>query len=302
MYLIGCQIHLWSICILLMRGKKMGTTLSPLRYPGGKTKIYSKVKGLIEYSGLGDKTYVEPFAGGFGIGIGLLHDGVVNSVLINDYDRHIYNFWYAALNQTEKLIELIRTTPVSIEERDHQKNIYNTDNASPLEDGFATLFLNRVNYSGVIKGGPIGGSNQAGKYKIDCRFNREEIIERILLIASFRDNISLYNCDASDLICNHLISQKSNIFLNIDPPYVVKGSLLYTNYFEEADHRNLQQIISGNLQDVPWIVTYDDCELIRSIYSQYHLEEYDIRHNVRNNIVKKEIVITNIQLDKFKWE
>lgn len=276
-------------------------TLSPLRYPGGKTKIYEKVKGLIEYGKLNSKAYVEPFAGGFGIGLGLLNDGVVETAMINDYDKHIYHFWHAALEQTEKLIELIETTPITIEEREHQKNIYNAGNALPLEDGFATLFLNRVNYSGVIKGGPIGGNNQESKYKLGCRFNKKDIIKRILLVANFRDRISLYNCDASDLICNHLKDRKNDIFLNIDPPYVIKGSLLYTNYFVEADHRKLQQIISENLNDVPWIVTYDNCELVRSIYSTYHMEEYNIRHNVGKNSAQKEIVITNIPSERFKW-
>ena len=66
----------------------MGKTLSPLRYPGGKTKIYNKVKKLIEHNNWQNTTYVEPFAGGFGIGIGLLCDEVVNAVVINDIDSH----------------------------------------------------------------------------------------------------------------------------------------------------------------------------------------------------------------------
>ena len=58
-------------------------------------------------------------------------------------------------------------------------------------------------------------------------------------------------------------------FFNIDPPYVVKGSRLSTNYFEEADHRNLAAVIAEQLRDSPWIITYDDSELIRDIYNQY---------------------------------
>ena len=70
----------------------MAKSLSPLRYPGGKSKIYEKVKNLIVTNGYQGRTYVEPFAGGFGIGIGLLCEDVVKAAILNDYDSHIYHF------------------------------------------------------------------------------------------------------------------------------------------------------------------------------------------------------------------
>jgi len=102
------------------------------------------------------------------------------------------------------------------------------------------LFLNHVNFSGVIKGGSIGGLAQSGTYKIDCRFNKEEVKSKITTIAKFRSKIRLYNSDANYLIKMNLVKMKTPMFLNIDPPYVVKGNRLYTNYFTERDHLNLQ--------------------------------------------------------------
>lgn len=279
----------------------MAKSLSPLRYPGGKSKIYEKVKLLIEANDLCNKTYVEPFAGGFGIGIRLLQDNIVQSAVLNDVDIHIYHFWYSVLNCTDNLIKKIVDTPITIEERDRQKKIYEDKDAIPVDDGFATLFLNRVNYSGVIKGGPIGGISQNGEYKVDCRFNKSEIIKKIQKIAKLKEQIELYNCDACDLIINRLIGTKENLFFNIDPPYVVKGSQLYTNYFKEADHKYLSEIINRYLHDIPWIMTYDDCSLIREIYSQYHLQEYYLLHNAGGSVLGKELVITNIPQESFVW-
>jgi DNA adenine methylase len=293
-------MRLWRIEIWRMGGN-MVKTLSPLRYPGGKSKIYEKVKNLVITNSYEDRTYVEPFAGGFGIGINLLCEGVVKTAILNDFDSHIYNFWHSVLNDTENLIRLISDTPITIEERENQKLNYADENASSLNDGFATLFLNRVNYSGVIKGGPIGGLSQQGKYNIDCRFNKEEIKSRIKRIAEHRDHISLYNLDASKLIANLLENSKSTSFFNIDPPYVAKGSKLYTNYFKESDHRNLGKVIADSLRDVPWITTYDDCELIREIYKQFLMLRYSIQHNVRNSIQGEEVVITNISKESFVW-
>ncbi len=279
----------------------MASLLSPLRYPGGKSKIYKKVRTLIESNMLNDRIYVEPFAGGFGIGIALLYDEVVQSAVLNDLDIHIYNFWFSVFHHTKDLIRKIGDTPITIEEREKQKNIYEDDFADVLDDGFATLFLNRVNFSGIIKGGPIGGFTQNGAYKIDCRFNKERIKERIKNISLLKDRIALHNLDANDLIINELDDIKDIAFFNIDPPYVAKGSKLYTNYFKKPDHRNLERVISKYLKDVPWIVTYDDCELIRDIYKQYSITEYNIRHSAGGSARGKEVVITNIPKDSFVW-
>lgn len=281
----------------------MGKSFSPLRYPGGKTKIYKKVKNLILDNDFGNRMYVEPFAGGFGIGIGLLSEGIVSSAILNDFDLHIYHFWDAVLNNTENLLRLINDTPITLEERARQKQNYKDIDVDPLTDGFATLFLNRVNFSGVIKGGPIGGLKQSGDYKIDCRFNKEDVKKKIEHVADLRNKIRLYNKDASYLIKMHLMKMKSPMFLNIDPPYVIKGSQLYTNFFTEGNHLDLQRVIAKYLDaNYPWIVTYDDCQFIKNLYQDYHMQEYHITHNAGRTVYGKEIVITNLPTDKFHWD
>ena len=276
-------------------------SLSPLRYPGGKSKIYDKVKKLIEVNKLGDRTYVEPFAGGFGIGIGLLCDDIVQSAVLNDFDSHIFHLWYSVINNTEALLKMIIDTPITIEEREKQKEVYSENSTDAVLDGFATLFLNRVNFSGVIMGGPIGGFTQNGTYKIDCRFNKSETVKKIEQIALLKDRIDLYNCDASELLTVHLKNKICTSFFNIDPPYVKKGHRLYANFFKEDDHKSLARIIAANLGETKWIVTYDDCNLIRDIYKQYHIIGYDIQHSAGCSVRGKEIVITNIPEDLFVW-
>ena len=169
--------------------------LTPLRYPGGKTKVYDYVKELIFLNEC--TTYIEPYAGGAGVAINLLLNGDVKKIMINDYDRAIYAFWYSVLYHTEELIFKIEKTEVCIEEWYRQKEIqnYKQETEDLLELGFSTLFLNRVNHSGIIKGGVIGGKNQDGNYKMDCRFNKNSIIKRIRAIARNRSRIKIYNLD-----------------------------------------------------------------------------------------------------------
>jgi DNA adenine methylase len=177
----------------------MKNNLSPLRYPGGKTQVYEFVRELIELNG--SLTYIEPYMGGMGIALKLLLNNNVQKIMVNDYDKAIYAFWYSVLNYTDYLINLIETTPITIEEWKKQRIIQQNKDVSEdlLELGFSTLFLNRTNRSGIIKAGVIGGLQQNSDYKLDCRFNKDKIIEKIKLIASMKSRIKLYNMDAEKI-------------------------------------------------------------------------------------------------------
>lgn len=163
----------------------MNNNYSPLRYPGGKTRLINLVKDVINLNELNGGVYIEPYAGGASLALSLIIDGCMDRVVINDYDRSIYAFWECALHQTESLIEKIIDTPVTIEEWKRQRDIQkNKATASVLDLGFSTFFLNRTNRSGILKAGVIGGLEQAGAYKIDARFNKDVLIKkyRVLLV------------------------------------------------------------------------------------------------------------------------
>ena len=80
----------------------MVSNYSPLRYPGGKTKLYSIVKEILNCNNLIGGTYVEPFAGGAGIAIKLLMNNDVSKIVINDIDPAIYYFWKVILNYPDE--------------------------------------------------------------------------------------------------------------------------------------------------------------------------------------------------------
>ncbi|SHH57936.1 DNA adenine methylase [Sporanaerobacter acetigenes] len=269
----------------------MTRTLSPLRYPGGKTKLYKYTKKLIEHNNLVGCTYVEPFAGGCGLAIGLLHTNIVNNIILNDIDRSIYAFWKTVLDRNEELIEKIDTTPITIDEWHKQKEIQDSKfDADLFELGFSTLFLNRTNFSGIIKAGPIGGHDQNGPNKLDCRFNKKDIIRKLKLIKAHREQIQFYNEDAIDFfnILNEL--NHDNFFIFLDPPYFENGPGLYTNFYTEEDHRNLARHVSELNHN--WIVTYDNVDKIKEIYQEYNFEskEYSLRYSAYNKYEGTEIM------------
>lgn len=253
---------------------------SPLRYPGGKTKMLPIIKSMIEKLE-NCRTYIEPFAGGAGVALGLLFDNCVDNIVINDFDKSIYSIWRAILTETDKLIQLINNTPISITEWYKQKEIYTNNNKKySLELGFAALYLNRTNRSGILKAGPIGGFSQNGKYLIDARFKKEKIIRTIEKIALYKDKIKLYNYEINTFIKN-IIPKYKNGFIYFDPPYFKKGKDLYKNFFTKKDHEKLSKQIKRLSNK--WIVSYDNENYIKSLYNNYGSKKYKIHHSVANN-------------------
>lgn len=242
----------------------MPTTDTPLRYPGGKTQLSPFVVDLLRENDLMQGVYCEPFAGGAGIAIRLLLSGNVSEIWINDLDRSIYAFWYSVINQTEQLCERIESTPIDMTVWHEQKVVQARKNASLINLGFSTLFLNRTNRSGILRGGVIGGKDQEGEYPMDCRFNREELIRKIRRIALYRDQIKLTCIDASDYLKNELKKLPAHALVNIDPPYYLAGPDLYTNAYKHDDHVVLSKVIRalGN----KWMLTYDNTPEIRALY------------------------------------
>lgn len=264
---------------------------SPLRYPGGKGKLTSVIEQLIDQYGHRGGVYIEPFAGGAAVAIELLEKGIVSEIVINDLDKGIYSFWRAILQETKKFIEQIKTIPLTIEEWRRQREIcFNQNKKYSFDLGFATFYMNRTNRSGIIKGGVIGGQNQAGEWKLDARFNRDSLIGRIEKIAKYKSKIHLYNKDVESFIKNYIPLYGDNSFIYFDPPYYNKGKQLYLNFFNHNDHLRIAKLIKENVNN-DWVITYDEEPQIAEIYKEYTIQPYKLNYSVSEKRTGKEIII-----------
>lgn len=237
---------------------------------------------------LSDITYVEPYAGGAGAALALLYSGKVERVVINDFDAAVYAFWCAATNSSEAFVEKMKRTPVNVTEWHRQKKIYQDKNATIFDRGFATFFLNRTNVSGIMGGGPIGGLDQKGKWKIDARFSKETLAKRLEQLGAYSDRITVTNRDGVDLIKDYL--HLKNSFIYLDPPYFEKGSSLYLNSYEGADHSNLATVLNQSPESF-WLLTYDKKPQIKSLYPDRRVINFSLDYRAYEARVGKEILI-----------
>lgn len=264
---------------------------SPLRYPGGKSRISFFIEDMILLNNLEDATFYEAYAGGAGLSLNILFSNLCKRIVLNDLDYHIYAFWYSILNRTDEFIAQIEEVDIDINNWELQKEVYlNYKKYDVLEVGFSAFFLNRCNRSGILNAGPIGGRNQDGNYSIDVRFNKLALIGRINRIAERKDQIEITNMESINFLSNILGNKVEDQFMFLDPPYYTQGANLYFNYYMHDDHKKLAELLKSN-HDANWYLTYDNCESINALYNDCKRAYLPMTYTLQEKRKSKEVMI-----------
>ena len=251
---------------------------SPLRYPGGKSAMAGLLNRVRVANQLRDRDFAEPYAGGAGAALTLLFRGEAPAIHINDADEAVSDIWWAVLERIEQFSEMIYTAPLTLDEWLRQRAIYrDPGSASRLERAFAAFYLNRCNHSGIIRnGGPIGGIEQTGKWRLDARFNREGLVKRCQRVARQRSRIHLSALDGMEFLQG---LAGTGTFFFIDPPYFGKGPTLYLNALDPPYHAALARALR-TVNDSPWVLTYDNCPEVRVLYEDWAaIRSYSLRYS-----------------------
>jgi len=284
----------------------MPEMINPLRYPGAKRTLVNYVDELLHANNLLGCCFLEPYAGSAAVGLELLQRGSIDTLVLCEKDVLIYALWKSVFTQTEALCTRIQETPITIEtwrQLDLYRKVTDPGQGSVLELGFAGLFFNRTNFSGILKANPIGGMAQDSLYKIDCRFNKSKIIAIIRRLAHYRDRVEVHYGDALAFMRSQSSRfLRDSCFAYFDPPYYGKGSEIYRCFYTEFDHAALSRYVS-DVRHLDWIISYDDAPFIHALYENSGVQcrpffmDYSCAPGARSQ--GKELLISNLRLPPF---
>lgn len=257
----------------------MAKNRTPLRYPGGKQRLAPFIVEVLQANDAIGWDYVEPYAGGAGVAIELLLDKKVGRVHLNDASLHIFALWTALLTDTDDFCSRISRASLTIEAWRRHRDVVRNPHQYPIEElGFSTFYLNRCNRSGVLTAGVIGGFAQKGRWRIDARFHRNELIRRVEAIAKYANKIHVSNRDAEDFMLTYVNRLPRETLVYCDPPYYERAQRLYLSVYKHADHVRLAKFIQSRLRR-KWLVSYDCHPAVLRLYAGRRKFRYGLQYS-----------------------
>ena len=231
---------------------------SPLQYPGGKRWLFNRLLAFIPPN---TQAMVSPFLGGGAVELNL----AVRGLRVHGYDAcpHLVNFWQHWLPQPTAIIN------------DAPKILRGYD-----KEGFAAL---KANYENIE-----GAEHRALLYYVFNRiaFGGKTLHDKTYFKRYQEQDGVFYRTDGTRLIPNtdfwqrppdlpldvgvadfaESLSRHPDLFAYCDPPYFKVGKDFYLTCDGEFDHERLAGILKSRRN---WILSYNDCEVVRSLYAKY---------------------------------
>ena len=267
---------------------------SPLRYPGGKSRAIKIIAPLIpEFD-----EFREPFLGGGSVFVYLKQKYPNKKYWINDIYQNLFHFWKQTQQNTNKLIEQIQQWKYEFENLPvdrhggkelHRFLIENIKGFDEIKKAAAFFVFNRITFSGTSESG--GFSNAAFKKRFTL-----SSIERVKVLSKILNDTLITNLDYQEVIQ----TKGKNVFIFLDPPYYsARKSALYGkngNLHKSFDHERFAEVLKN--VNHKWLITYDDSEYIRNLFSFAHINEWNLTYGMRNvgkngNQNGKELFISN---------
>ncbi len=263
--------------------------VSPLRYPGGKTRA---IKVLDEYIGryyAGRKKLISPFFGGgsyelhwvsrFAATTSRQATAVQATVQANDLFNPLYTFWTTLKADPAELIKKIRENmPVNKETfKMLRESIMGTQDI--YEKAAAYFIINRTSFSGATLCG--GFSQQAADGRLT-----ESSLDR--LNDCKLDSITFSNKDCCAFLKDY--PETADTVVYADPPYYIETYI----YGKDGDmHENFDHdaFAAEIKKRSDWIICYNDCKYIRDLYEGCQIFEVSWAYGMNAKKKSSEILI-----------
>jgi len=244
---------------------------SPLRYPGGKSRSVDLISTLIpEFD-----EFREPFLGGGSIFIYAKQRFPDKTFWVNDLYFELYKFWEMAQKDVDALIDKVYEwrNQFPIGKELHKFLNENLSIFNDLERGAAFFIYNRITFSGTSLSGGFSEGAFTGRFT-------ESSIQRLNQFAKVINGSTITNLDYEELVKK----EGQSVFIFLDPPYysATKSALYGKN---GSMHKSFDHVrFAENMKNCKhkWLITYDDSEYIRKLFSFANIIPWELMYGMRN--------------------
>lgn len=261
----------------LENGKRMQNLRYLVAWVGGKRLLRKTIVPMIPDD---IQLYCEPFGGGGWILFG--KDKWAEVEVYNDLDSNLVNLFRIVKYHHEALIHELRyilNSRQMFEDALIQKPVTDVQKAAMF-----FILLTR-SFGGKMK---TYGTGKTSRGNGSAFMN---VIPRIEAIAERLDKVNVENRDFEKIFASY---DHSGAFFYCDPPYST-GTGYDVTSCENFDHKrlfNCLKQLKGR-----WLLSYDDCDMIRKMYSKYEIIPVSRQKGINNYSVKnreyKEVLIRN---------
>jgi DNA adenine methylase len=245
---------------------------TPFRYPGSKNKLLPSIMVYLDQILEGAGNFSDAFVGGGSVLLEVAAKYPKIQLFANDKDRWVYCFWKVVAgggSQLEQLLQRMEAKPTIQLFNELRKPFDETDE---VECAYRCIFFNRTTFSGIARSGPIGGQEQKSKWTVDCRYNYKKLKSKIEKCHSLlKSRTTVENKD----ILEYDFMTKWEDPMYLDPPYFVKGDMLYTEKMSAFDHGKMADLLKHR---PTWVLSYDDCPEIRGLYADKNITLLPVRY------------------------
>ena len=257
--------------IFFKKNRRSKMIKSPLRYPGGKSRAVDTIATLIPDF----DEFREPFLGGGSVFVYVKQRYLNKKFWVNDLYLELYKFWTVTQKDVKTLIEQIykwrKEYPVGKELFQFLNK--NLTHFNDIESAAAFFIFNRVTFSGTTLSGGYSEGAFTGRFT-------ESSIKRLDDLAKVINNSTITNYDYEAL----LKKEGDNVFIFLDPPYYsATKSALYGkngNLHKSFDHLRFAENMKKCKHK--WLITYDDSDYIRDLFSFANIIPWNLTYGMRN--------------------
>lgn len=268
-------------------GDNKPSTLSPFRYPGGKSRLRATIIDWISKLGFRPTHFVEPFAGGASVGLAIAELDLADHVTLAEIDPDVSAVWEVVLNgQASAFANRIRTFKLT---HSSAAEITAGKSNDTLSRAFRCLLRNRISRAGIMAPGSGWLNKGEDGRGIHSRWYPKTLADRIEASNALREKVAFIKGDGLKVLKGFCSDPHAVAF--VDPPYTVRGRgagrRLYAHCDVDAD--KLFEVIRTFAGAM--VITYHRSVIVERLADSIGLERHTVTMQTGHTRSKRELIM-----------